>query len=129
MIYNDTLAKSYGTFEDISSSSDLVVSKVKPNANDYTSGFVNRFFAKKVNDGKIYEIDFENSKNVNNILYKIVSIKWKISGPKNNFIKNGILDRAGVTEQNKAEIDRVHKEEGVDLSSALPNLLEYWSGS
>lgn len=128
MIYNDKLAKLYGTFEDISSSSNLVVFKAKPNPNDYTLGFVNRLFAKKVNDEKIYEIDFENSKNINSILYKIVSIKWKISGPKNNFIKNGVLDKAGVTEQNKAEIDRIQKEEGVDLSYALPNLLEYWRG-
>jgi hypothetical protein len=42
--------------------------------------------------------------------------------------KNGILDKNGVEESNRFEIDRVKKEEGIDLSTTLTNLLEYWRG-
>lgn len=129
MIFNDTLTKSYGTFEGVPSNVNLIVSKKRPTEEEYKSGYMDRFFAKKTNENKIYEIDYVNSKNISDALYKIVSIKWKISGPKNNILKNGVLDKAGVIEQNRFEIDRIHKEEGVDLSSALPNLLEYWKGS
>ena len=129
MIINDTLSASYGTFDGVPTNSDLIVSKKTPDENAYKAGYMDRFFAKRVNYNGIYEIDYVNSKNINDALYKIVSIKWKISGPKNNVIKNGVLDKAGVTEQNRFEIDRIQKEEGVDLSSALPNLLEYWKGS
>lgn len=128
MIYNDSLAKSYGSFEGISSNSNLIVSKQIPTDSDYKEGYFERYFAKKVNDNKTYEVDYLNSKNVSSDLYKVVSVKWKISGPKNNIIVNGILDKAGIIEQNTAEIDRVKKEEGVDLSSTLPNLVEYWRG-
>jgi hypothetical protein len=62
-------------------------------------------------------------------LYKTVQVKWKITGPKNNIYKGNILDKAGVTEQNRFEIDRIKKEEGIDLSGVLNNPLEYWRGN
>jgi hypothetical protein len=58
-----------------------------------------------------------------------VQVRWKITGPKNNIYKGNVLDKAGVIDQNTFEIDRIRKEEGVDLSSVLANRLEYWRGS
>jgi hypothetical protein len=58
-----------------------------------------------------------------------VQVRWKITGPRNNIYKGNILDKAGVIDQNTFEIDRIKKEEGVDLSSVLANKLEYWRGN
>jgi hypothetical protein len=126
MIYNETLSKSYGTFVELGTGSSLAKYRPSPTDSDYEKGYIDRYFAKKANENVIVEISYLDNVNIN--LYKKVVMRWRISGPKNNTFKNGILDKAGITEQNRFEIERVKKEEGVDLSLALPNLLEYWRG-
>lgn len=128
MIYNDSLAKSYGiapvTFVGVAPK--LYVPLVS--TNDYNAGFFKRTFAKKINEYKTVEIKYSDSTSINSSLYKLVTINWKVSGPKNNVMKNGVLDKSGVTEQNRYEIERANTEDGVDLSATLPNLLEFWRG-
>lgn len=128
MIYNDSLVKSYGV-------APATLIGVAPrmytplvSTNDYGAGFFKRTFAKKINENKIVEIKYSDASSINSSLYKVVTINWKVSGPKNNIVKNGTLDKAGVTEQNRIEIERSNTEEGVDLSATLPNLLEFWCG-
>lgn len=128
MRYNEKLPSLYGTFADISTGISAVAYKPTPSNEDYKSGYLTRFFAKKVNENKIIEISNQSSNLINKQLYAVVSLEWKISGSKNNIYKNGILDKRGVEESNKFEIDRVKKEEGIDLSSTLANLLEFWRG-
>lgn len=127
MIYKETLPAAYGIFSELGAPSSISKSKPAPTANDYTQGYIDRYFLKKVNENVIFEVSYITT-NVNTNLYKKVQIKWKIAGPRSNIYKNGILDKNGVEESNRFEIDRVKKEEGVDLSSALPNPLEYWRG-
>jgi len=57
-----------------------------------------------------------------------VVIAWKISGPRNDLYNDGIMSNSGVESQNRFEIERVQKENGIDLKKVLPNLLEYWQG-
>jgi hypothetical protein len=128
MIYNESLTANYGVFNELGSGSTIQRYRPSPTIDDYNKGYINRYFVKKVNENIITEISYQSYAGVNKNLYKPVELRWKISGPKNNIYKNGVLDKAGVTEQNKFEIERVKKEDGVDLSSALPNLLEYWRG-
>lgn len=128
MIYNDTLPSKYGVFTEISDASNVPKNKPVPTAEDYTNGYITRYFVKKANENVTFEISYITSRSINSNLYKVVNLRWKISGPKNDIYKNGIMDKAGVIEQNKFEIDRVKKEEGVDLSGTLNNLLEYWRG-
>lgn len=128
MIYNNTLPTQYGTFPEIGSSSNISKNRPIPTTEDYNNGYINRFFLKKANENFIFEISYLNSKNINPNLYKLVELKWKISGPLKNVYKNGILDKNGVEESNRFEIDRIKKEENIDLSSTLTNLLEYWRG-
>lgn len=129
MIYNETLSSQYGIFADIGSATNIVISKPTPSDEDYTNGYINRVFVKKVNENVIHEVPYLYKVSVNQYLYKTVQVKWKITGPKDNVYKGKILDKAGVTEQNKFEINRVKKEEGVDLSGVLNNPLEYWRGN
>lgn len=128
MIYNETLPAQYGTFTEIGNSSNILKSRPTPTPQDYSEGYVKRYFVKKINENSIFEISYLNSSNINTNLYKSVEVKWKISGPKNNIYKNNILDKYGVEESNRFEIDRIKKEENIDLSSTLTNLLEYWRG-
>lgn len=128
MIYNDKLSTSYGVFTEIRSGSNISKYKKTPSDQNYKDGFVERYFVKKTNENIIIETDRTGASSANKYLYKSASIKWKISGPKSNVYKNGILEQGGVEDSNKFEIERVKKEEGVDLSSTLTNLLEYWRG-
>ena len=128
MIYNDTLAKSYGVFQEVAEYASVIPSKRNPSQAEYNSGYMNRTFVKKINENLIVEVTNRGDQNINPSLYKVVEVSWKITGPRNNIYKNSILDKAGVMEQNKFEIDRIKSEEGVDLSATLVNLLEYWVG-
>ena len=129
MIYNETLSSQYGSFVDIGNATNIVISKPTPSNEDYNSGYITRTFVKKVNENIIHEVPYLLKGSVNKYLYKPVDVKWKITGPKNNIYKGNILDKAGVTEPNRFEIDRIKKEEGIDLSGVLNNPLEYWRGN
>ena len=129
MIYNQTLPSQYGTFPEIGEITNILITKPKTSPEDYNKGYITRVFVKKINENVINEISYVDKSSINLNLYKTVQVKWKITGPKNNIYKGNILDKAGVTEQNTFEIDRIKKEEGVDLSSVLANKLEYWRGN
>ena len=58
----------------------------------------------------------------------MVKLYWKISGPEKSLIVSRIKENTGVEENNRLEIDRVKSETGIDLTSVLPNLLEFWRG-
>lgn len=128
MIYNDSLVKSYGTAPEnfVGIAPKMYIPMAS--ADDYKVGFIKRVFAKKANENVIVEIKYSDASAINPALYKVITINWKVSGPKNNIMKNGMLDKAGVMEQNRIEIERANTEEGIDLSGTLPNLLEFWRG-
>ena len=128
MIYNQALSSQYGTFDEIGRITDINTFKPSPTDEDYDRGYIIRVFSKKINENVIKEISYTDEMLVNTNLYKTVKVRWKITGPKNNIHKGTTLDKAGVTEQNKFEIDRIKKEEGIDLSGVLNNPLEYWRG-
>ena len=129
MIYNDSLKNSYGTFAEVSSISSIVKYRPSPTPTDYNKGYITRNFAKKINENIILEVEPSNVRSISKALYKVVSVNWKITGPKNNVMSGNMLNKAGVMDQNMFEIDRVKKEENVDLSIVLHNPLEYWRGS
>ena len=126
MKYNDAIVSEYGKSVDLNGQSPLP-SKPIPSHRDYTNGNFTRVFAKKINDNVLVEIKSEQAQNINQTLYKVVYINWVIVGPRENRSVNGVID-PGVFELNKFEIERVQKEEGIDLKKVLPNLLEYWQG-
>jgi hypothetical protein len=126
MKYNENILNEYGNFFEIIGTSPIST-KVQPSKTDYKNGNFKRYFAKKINDNVIVEIDSKQVNEINKDLYMIVFVTWAITGPRDNRKLNGILEY-GVTTLNKLEIDRVRNEEMVDLGGALSNLLEYWQG-
>ncbi len=126
MKYNENILNEYGNFFEIIGTSPIST-KVQPSKIDYKKGNFKRYFAKKINDNVIVEIDSKQVNEINKDLYMIVFVTWAITGPRDNRKLNGILEY-GVTTLNKLEIDRVRNEEMVDLGGVLSNLLEYWQG-
>ena len=126
MKYNEQIASEYGAFV-----GGVTVPpapyKPMPMENDYKKGTIKRFFVKRINSNRIFEISSEQANNTSTDLYIIVPVTWTISGVKENRVVNGILEY-GVANLNKFEIERIKKENLVDLSSVLVNPLEYWRG-
>ena len=126
MKYNDVIVAEYGKFVGISGESPLHAKSV-PSGKDYIKGNFTRAFAKKINDNVLVEIKSEQANKINQDLYKMVYINWVIVGPRENRNINGVID-PGVSDLNRFEIERVQKEDGIDLKKVLHNLLEYWQG-
>jgi hypothetical protein len=128
MIYNDKLVSEYGNTSVIFTGNPPMEYNPVPTKEQYRSGILVRYFAKKINEDKIIEIDPAKIYGLDKNLYVIVNLTWKISGSKEKKIVNGIVEKSSVSENNAAEINRVKIETGVDLSFVLSNLVEYWRG-
>ena len=128
MIYNDKLPSEYGITQGMSIRNPPVEYNPVPTKEQYRSGILVRYFAKKINENKIIEIDPSRLTGLDKNLYVIVSLVWKISGLKEKKVVNGIIEKSSVSENNAAEINRVKIETDVDLSFVLSNLVEYWRG-
>ena len=126
MKYNDAIVNEYGNFVGIIGQPPLQA-KPLPTKEDYFKGSFTRVFAKKINDDVLIEINPDQPRNINQDLYKIVSINWTISGVRENSYSKGIIT-PGVSDLNIFEINRALKEDEVDLRKVLPNPLEYWQG-
>jgi len=126
MKYNENLPVAYGIFSEIYGKTPVNV-RPHPSKDDYTKRKFSRVFARKINDSVLFEISGEQISNINARLYQIIYVSWTITGPRENKYMNGIIT-PGVQDQNIFEIDRVMKEDGVDLKKVLPNPLEYWQG-
>ena len=98
-----------------------------PKSKDYSSGYINRYFVQKINDLIITEVNKNKYNEISSTVYNKLSIRWIISGPKNNVYKNKMLDRTGVTEQN-IKILNVSEKKMKGLKVYLNNPLEFWGG-
>lgn len=100
-----------------------------PGEIDYKRGYITRFFCQKSNDkgSPIYEVSsIQFSKYLSNPFYRLVSLDWRIKGPKETqYSKDGnILDKS-VSESNRIAIELVSTEIP-NLKLYLPNLLQFY---
>ena len=98
-----------------------------PKTKDYSLGYINRYFVQKINDLIITEVNKNKYNEISSTVYNKLSIRWIISGPKNNVYKNKILDRKGVQEQN-IEILNISEKKMKGIKNYLNNPLEFWNG-
>tara|TARA_Y100001963_G_C6739068_1_gene427961 strand:+ start:1121 stop:1525 length:405 start_codon:yes stop_codon:yes gene_type:complete len=105
----------------------------KPTLLDYKKGYIIRYFAKQVNDqnAPIIEINksqykswTDNDSGLDNGFYKVTSIKWKISGPDKNIIKNGFLYEKSIFNANK-DMVMLKSNSFPGLSDKLVNYLQF----
>ena len=126
MKYNNAIVAEYGNFLGTMGQPPQQI-KPLPVNQDYLNGNFTRTFAKKVNENVVIEINLEQANKLNQDLYNVAYINWVIIGPRENRNINGVID-PGVSDLNRFEIERVQKEDGIDLKKVLHNLLEYWQG-
>ena len=93
-----------------------------PSIDDINKQFITRHILKNVSTNQLIEIDQATvkqyqKKKIDNNLYQLETIKWKISGPLNTTTINGIT-QIGVIEEN-VQIIR-------NKSKKMPELLEYF---
>lgn len=130
---------SIGIYTDISTVKIGVVPTyfhLSPTNQDYKRGYITRYFAKKTNSldhSTIVEIDKEQFSGygkklhgIDDALYQVISLKWKISGPKNDVLdKSGSIIETGVSQTNARTLKRKDKEmRGIGIY--LGSLLEFW---
>lgn len=95
---------------------------------DYVRGYIRRYFVRKVNDsnGLIYEVSgSEFIRMASKPLYIRVSVKWRISGPKEIIMDGDKIVDNGVINSNRFAI-KYASEKMENLSLYLPNLLQFY---
>jgi len=95
---------------------------------DYVRGYVRRYFVRKVNDlnGIIYEVSgSEFIRMASKPLYIRVSVKWRITGPKDMIMDGDKIIDNGVINSNRLAI-KYASEKMENLSLYLPNLLQFY---
>lgn len=95
---------------------------------DYIRGYVRRYFVRKVNDlnGIIYEVSGNEFTRLQvKPLYIRVSVKWRISGPKEMIMDGDKIIDNGVINSNRLAI-KYASEKMENLSLYLPNLLQFY---
>ena len=92
--------------------------------NDIKSEYIIRYFAYKVNDGQLLELDKDTYNKVGSedgldkILWRKFQLRWKVSGPDNDIIKSdGSISEYGIIDTNKRTIALKSEE--------YPTLMDY----
>ena len=107
-----------------------------PTEQDYKRSYITRYFAKKTNSfdhSTIVEIDKEQFSGygkkphgIDDALYQIISLKWKISGPQNDVLDgSGTTIKVGVSQTNARTLKRKNREMR-GIGTYLGSLLEFW---
>ncbi len=101
----------------------------KPTLQDYSTGYITRYFLKKVNEDVIYEVDdihyFDHLSNVIDVhLYNGTAVTWYITGDTTDTI-NGTTTIPGVITKNRQAIKDAEKDVP-GISKLITNLLEYY---
>ena len=100
-----------------------------PTKNDYSNGFIQRYFVQKANDinGHVYEVDeVVYSKHIENPFWITTNLYWRITGPIDITYKmNGEVNDIGVRNSNKATIS-IAASKIKNIGLYLPNLLQFY---
>jgi hypothetical protein len=100
-----------------------------PTEEEYKRGWITRYFIQRTNDktSPIFEVNSNQfSKSISNDLYTAVSIRWRLTGPKETiYDSNGNLKEKSVSESNRIAIQLVY-DRIPNLKLYLPNLLQFY---
>ena len=116
---------------------DVPISQI-PNPNtervtdrDIEVGYVVRYFAYKVNDGQLLELNKEDHDSVGSpngldaILWKKFNLRWKITGPDNDILDRfGNIKESGIIDTNRRTLN-LKSEEYPTLMEYITDLTEY----
>lgn len=114
-----------GLYFDVLQGDYPVYTKPSPTNDDYSRGYIIRYFAKKVNDGTIYEVAGDSYNTIINGLYFKINLKWRITGTKTDIYQNKVKIYSGVKEDNLSTIRTTEKSMS-GLSGVLKDPLEFY---
>lgn len=107
--------------------------KVRPSQIEQEDGVMKRYFIYKRNEPSrvFFEVDKSQTANydrdhsgINQYLYGLLEIPWKLSGPQFDVRRNGTLIQSGVYNTNQRIIER-HSKKFPILKQILTNLVEH----
>jgi len=103
--------------------------KPEPTQSDFDRGWFERFFVRRRGTSDITEVDEgEHGRFNTSRLFTRFSLKWRISGPRNDvFNSAGFLVSAGVEDTNLRTLDRVSRNQR-GIKDKLSNPLQFWDG-
>ena len=114
-----------GLYFDVLQGDYPIYVKASPTTDDYNRGYINRYFAKKINDGTIYEVSGDSYNTIINGLYSKINLIWRITGSKTDVYQNKVKIYSGVKEDNQSAIKNAEKVMP-GLSGVLKNPLEFY---
>lgn len=99
----------------------------EPTESDYDRGFFRRFFVRKRGTAEIFEVSESEYSEFSNSRYFVrFSLKWKISGPRNDVFNDaGYPIETGVEDTNRRILDQTNQR---GIRDKLDDPLEYWDG-
>ena len=110
--------KKLGTASDIDS---LIYPKTfvfSVTTDNYTDGYVYRYFVRKINSYEVNEVSEDNYDQISDKLYVKVVVQWALVGSEQDvYNKNGKIYQIGVVNKNKKSIG--------DAAKILPELKHY----
>lgn len=80
-----------------------------PQIEDYTRGYIDRYFIKRINGDAdtIVELSISDYNSlINNDLYQNITIRWKISGPKDDILVNPDMPIYGIESTNRRTLEK-----------------------
>ena len=108
----------------ITKSVNLNPTTITPTVDDFKNGYVLRYFAFKVNDEQLVELDNPSYKKVgtekgmDKILWRKFQMKWKIVGPERDVLNiRGDIEESGIIDTNMRTVAM--------LSETYPTLMDY----
>ena len=127
-LYQDLLKINGGI--DVSEKNGQVVDNtVVPTTEDYTKGFYTRYFLKTKGSKSVAEVNeeifgFLGSK-IDDNLYVGFELDWKLTGPLDDVIVDGVRQQAGVRDTNRRTLQRVEQDH-IGITEKLQNLTQFY---
>ena len=127
-LYQDLLKITGGI--DVSEKNGRVVDNtILPTNEDYTKGFYTRYFIKTKGSKTISEVNKETlgslGDKIDDNLYVGFELDWKLTGPLDDVIVDGVRQQAGVRDTNRRTLQRL-EQEYIGISDKLKNLTQFY---
>ena len=131
----NTLLQSYVNLTKVKPSSEKYAKPYtpRPTNKDYKKGYLIRYFCRQANDldAPVTEIDrlqfkswADETAGLDNGFYKVCKLKWKLTGPEEDYIENGMLYEKSVYNANK-DMVLLKNLKLIGLVNKLVNFLQF----
>ena len=123
------LIKKNGISDVAQQNGQVVNNTIVPTQEDYEKGFYTRYFIKRKDSNIIAEVSEDKlgdiGEKVSEVLYVGFELDWKLTGPLDDIIVDGVRQQAGVRDTNRRTLQRV-EQEYIGITEKLQNLTQFY---